>query len=176
MKSTGIIRRIDDLGRIVIPKEMRKNLRIKSGENLEIYTEGEVILLKKNSPLEKINIELDTYLESLQKVIKKNVVVIDRNKVISAFGNKRQKYIDKNISEFTESLLERRDSFIERQKKNVSFFENIEEECFYSFTTILGNGDIFGAIIILSDNNIISEEEEKTAIILSKIFSQYFIE
>lgn len=176
MKATGIVRRIDELGRIVIPKEIRKNLRIKSGENLEIYTENDVILLKKNSPLEKIGIQLDSYLESLQKVIKKNVIVTDRNKVISTFGNKKQKYMDKTLSNYTESLMERRDSFIERQKKKVNFFEQLEEECFYSFTTILYNGDILGSLIIISEDVPVSEEEEKIAIILSKIFEKYFVE
>lgn len=176
MKATGIIRRIDELGRIVIPKEIRKNLRIKSGENLEIYTENDIILLKKNSPLEKVGIQLDTYLESFQKVIKKNVIVTDRNKVISAFGNKRQKYTDKSLSDFTETLMERRDSFIERQKKQVNFFEDLEEECFYSFTTILCSGDILGSIIIISESVPVTEEEEKISIILSKIFEKYFVE
>ena len=65
MKTTGVVRRIDDLGRIVIPKEIRKNLHIKNGETLEIYLESENIVLKKYSPLGNINNFYKTYVDSI---------------------------------------------------------------------------------------------------------------
>ena len=79
MKTTGIIRRIDELGRIVIPKEIRKNLRIKNGESLEIYLENDSIILKKYSQIESLkNVSID-YVEAFNQIIKHNIIVTDRN-------------------------------------------------------------------------------------------------
>ena len=75
MKTTGIIRRIDELGRIVIPKEIRKNLRIKNGESLEIYLENDSIILKKYSQIESLkNVSID-YVEAFNQIIKHNIIV-----------------------------------------------------------------------------------------------------
>ena len=74
MKTTGIIRRIDELGRIVIPKEIRKNLRIKNGESLEIYLENDSIILKKYSQIESLkNVSID-YVEAFNQIIKHNII------------------------------------------------------------------------------------------------------
>ena len=86
MKTTGIIRRIDELGRIVIPKEIRKNLRIKNGESLEIYLENDSIILKKYSQIESLkNVSID-YVEAFNQIIKHNIIVTDRDKVIAVTG------------------------------------------------------------------------------------------
>ena len=80
MKTTGIIRRIDELGRIVIPKEIRKNLRIKNGESLEIYLENDSIILKKYSQIESLkNVSID-YVEAFNQIIKHNIIEKDRHK------------------------------------------------------------------------------------------------
>ena len=111
MKTTGIIRRIDELGRIVIPKEIRKNLRIKNGESLEIYLENDSIILKKYSQIESLkNVSID-YVEAFNQIIKHNIIVTDRDKVIAATGPLKKKYLDKEINEFTERSIERRDNF-----------------------------------------------------------------
>ena len=76
MKTTGIIRRIDELGRIVIPKEIRKNLRIKNGESLEIYLENDSIILKKYSQIESLkNVSID-YVEAFNQIIKHNILLL----------------------------------------------------------------------------------------------------
>ena len=86
MKTTGVIRRIDELGRIVIPKEIRKNLRIKNGDSLEIFLESDNIILKKYSQLETIeNVSVD-YVEAFNSIIKHNIIVTDRDKVIAVSG------------------------------------------------------------------------------------------
>ena len=122
MKTTGIIRRIDDLGRVVIPKELRKTLRIKNGDSLEIFVDNEDIILKKYSPMESIEEAASKYVESFSQVIKHSVIVTDKNKVIAVSGPLKKRYLGKEISEFTERGIERRDSFVERQKKTFSFF------------------------------------------------------
>lgn len=176
MKTTGVIRRIDELGRIVVPKEIRKNLRIKNGDSLEILVENEDIVLKKYSPLENLETIASKYVEIFNQVIKHNIIVTDRNKVIAIAGSLKKNYLDKEISDFTERSIDRRDSFVERQKKNFEFVEGIVEYGYYSFSSIVNNGDALGGVIIISTDFPISEADEKQAVILSKILSRYFVE
>ena len=176
MKTTGIIRRIDDLGRIVIPKELRKTLRIKNGESLEIFVEGDDIILKKYSPMESIEDAAVKYVDSFNKVIKHSVIVTDKDRVIAASGSLKKRYLGKQISEFTERGIERRDSFVERQKKTFSFVDGVEDFGYYSFSSIICDGDTIGSVIIISIDNPIIESEEKMASILSKLLSGKFNE
>ena len=175
MKSTGVVRRIDELGRIVIPKEIRKNLRIKNGDSLEIFLDDEAIILKKYSQIESLEMLAENYVETFNQVMKHNIIVTDRDKVIAIAGNLKKKFLGKPISEFTDRSIERRDSFVERQKKNVSFIEDNEEFCYFSFSSIVNNGDAIGAVIILSTEIPITDSEEKMAIILSRILSKHFV-
>ena len=80
MKTTGIIRRIDDLGRIVIPKELRRSLRIKNGDTLEVFVDNDNIILKKYSPMESIEEAAFKYVDSFNQVIKHSVIVCDKDK------------------------------------------------------------------------------------------------
>ena len=175
MKTTGIIRRIDDLGRIVIPKELRRTLRIKNGDSLEIFVDHEDIILKKYSPMESFEEAATKYVDSFNQVIKHNVIVCDKDKVIAVSGNLKKNYLGKSISEFTDRSIERRDSFVERQKKTFSFVEGIEDFGYYSFSSIVSNGDTLGAVIIISTLAPISESEEKMAAILANLLSNKFI-
>ena len=117
--TTGIIRRIDELGRIVIPKEIRKKLRIDNGESLEILIEDDNIILKKYSPVESLNDVVNKYVDIFSQVIKCNIIVVDRKKVIGVSSNIKKQYQDKDITEFTLRSIDRRDNFVERQKKNL---------------------------------------------------------
>lgn len=175
MKTTGIIRRIDDLGRIVIPKEIRRNLRIKNGDTLEIFVNEDSVVLKKYSPMESIEDAAVKYVDSFNQVIKHNVIVCDKDKVIAASGSLKKEYLGKNINEFTERSIERRDSFVERQKRTFSFVEDVEDFGYYSFSSIVNNGDTLGCVIIISVDIPISESEEKMAVILSKLLSNRFV-
>ena len=175
MKTTGIIRRIDDLGRIVIPKELRRNFRINNGDTLEVFVDMDSIILKKYSPMETIEEAASRYVDGFNKVIKHNIVVCDKDKVIAVSGSIKKNYLGKKISEFTERSIERRDSFVERQKRNFSFVDDIEEFGYYSFSSIISNGDTIGAVIIISCDKPISDSEEKMAPILSNLLSNKFI-
>ena len=175
MKTTGIIRRIDDLGRLVIPKELRRSLRIKNGESLEIFVDGEDIVLKKYSPMESIEDAAIKYVDSFNKVIKHSVIVTDKDKVIAASGVLKKKYLGKSINEFTDRSIERRDNFVERQKSTISFVDGVEDFGYYSFSSIVCNGDTIGSVIIISVESPILEHEEKMAVILSKLLSDKFV-
>ena len=105
MKSTGVVRRIDELGRIVIPKEIRKNMRIKSGDNLEVFLEGDDIVLRKYSPIENLSDVTYNYVESFNQVLKHNIIVTDRDKVVAISGNLKKKYMGKSIVSLLIGLL-----------------------------------------------------------------------
>ena len=109
MKATGIVRRIDDLGRVVVPKEIRRTLRIREGDPLEIFTdrEGEIIL-KKYSPIGELGIFAGQYAESLAQTMGCLVCVSDRDHIIAAAGNGKREYDGKPISQQLENMIEER--------------------------------------------------------------------
>ena len=172
--STGIVRRIDELGRIVIPKEIRKNLRIKNGDNLEIVVDGENITLKKYSQIENAMDMAQVYAESFYQVLKYNVIVTDTDKIVAIAGNLKKKYINMGISESIERMKETRDTFVERKKKEIEISPGIKEFGYYTVSTIINNGDSIGAVIILSTETPMLEQEEKLGMILANMLSNYF--
>ena len=109
MKATGIVRRIDDLGRVVIPKEIRRTMRIREGDPLEIFTdrEGEIIL-KKYSPIGELSQFAGQYAESLAQSTGHLVCITDRDHVIAAAGNGKKEFEGKPISRQLEELIEDR--------------------------------------------------------------------
>lgn len=175
MTTTGIIRRIDELGRIVIPKEIRKNLRIKNGDNLEILVDGESIVLKKYSQIENLENIVNMYADSFYQVLKYNIIVTDTDKVVAVGGNLRKKYLNLGISDEVERMIERRDNFVERKKKNIEISPGISEFGYYTVATIINNGDSIGSVIILSLDTPMLEQEEKLGSILANILSNYFM-
>ena len=109
MRATGIVRRIDELGRVVIPKEIRRTLRIREGDPLEIFTDhdGEVVL-KKYSPIGEIaNIAKD-YTDSLYRTLGHITCICDRDAVVSATGGAKRELIEKPLSAEVENILQSR--------------------------------------------------------------------
>ena len=106
MKATGIVRRIDDLGRVVIPKEIRRTLRIREGDPLEIFvdSDGEVIL-KKYSPISELSDFAKEYAEALYDSLGSSVLISDRDAVITLAGGSKKEYFNKNISELIEKQM-----------------------------------------------------------------------
>jgi len=112
MKATGIVRRIDDLGRVVIPKEIRRTLRIREGDPLEIFTasDGEVIF-KKYSPMGEISEFSGQYSEVLSRTSGMGVLITDRDHVVSVSGLSKKDFIEKRISKELEDIMENRINF-----------------------------------------------------------------
>ena len=173
--TTGIVRRIDELGRIVIPKEIRKNLRIKNGDNLEILVDGENITLRKYSQIENVTDMASVYAESFYQVLKYNVIVTDTDKVVAIAGNLKKKYLNMGISDKLTNMIERRDSFVERKKSSIEISPGLSEFGYYAVATIINNGDSIGSVIILSLDTPMLEQEEKLANILANMLSNYFV-
>ena len=173
MKSTGVIRRIDDLGRIVIPKEIRKNLRIKEGDNLEVFVDNEDIILKKYSMMNKINDLSQELTDAIYTFTKHNVFITDTDLIIAGSGKLKKDYINKPISYFIEKSIKRRDKILENHFKELNFIGSEELECSYILSTILVNGEAVGMIVIISEEEKLSEVEMQLASIVSSFMTKY---
>ena len=107
MKATGIVRRIDDLGRVVIPKEIRRTMRIREGDPLEIYTDREGgVILKKYSPISELNEFAGEFIESAHSVLGDSAVVTDTDQVVAVSGGSKREYLDKKISPEIEKIIQ----------------------------------------------------------------------
>ncbi len=135
MKATGIVRRIDDLGRVVVPKEIRRVLRIREGDPLEIYTSstGEVIL-KKYSPISELGQFADEYAESAARVLGATIIVSDPDQVIAACGSAKKDFLDKKVDNELDRIIQSKNRYLNDAKIVVP---------------IISQGDPIGSITIL---------------------------
>ena len=173
MKATGIIRRIDDLGRIVIPKEIRKNLRIKEGDNLEIFVSGEDVILKKYSMMNKINDLAGELTDAIYIFMKHSIFITDTDQVVAASGPLKKKYLNKPISDFIIESIKRRDKMIENHFKDLKFIDDEIITCSYVMSTILVNGEAAGMILIINENEKLGDNEMQMAGIVSSFMTKY---
>lgn len=176
MKTTGVVRRIDDLGRIVIPKEIRKSLRIKDGESLEIFLDSDNIVLKKYSPLENLDDFYKTYVDSIYSFIKENIFIIDRDTIVAVAGDLKRKYLDKSVSSNIDEIIQKRINVVEKEFKELSLIDGEVEKCSYIISPIIVNGDVVGAVIMLSLNKNLDNFDEKTISIAAKFLGKYIEE
>ena len=163
MKATGIVRRIDDLGRVVIPKEIRRTLRIREGDPLEIFVDrdGEVIL-KKYSPISELSDFAKEYAEALFDSLGSPVLICDRDTYITVAGSSKKDYLNRSMSGVVENTMEDRNTTLETQKSQISLVEGFTEEVqSYTIGPIIANGDPIGAVVIFSKESILGEVERK---------------
>lgn len=153
MRATGIVRRIDDLGRVVVPKEIRRTLRIREGDPLEIFTdrEGEIIL-KKYSPIGELGVFARQYADTLAQTTGYTVCITDRDQIIAAAGGAKKDIIGKAISKKLDEVIEGRTSVsaTKNEKKYVTLTDEDNEE-FESemISPIICEGDAIGSVAIL---------------------------
>ena len=184
MKATGIVRRIDELGRVVIPKEIRRTLRIREGDPLEIFTDhdGEVVL-KKYSPIGEISTIAKDYTDSLYRTLGHVVLICDRDAVVSASGVSKREYAEKALSPDVDQILQTR----QQQMLNLSSGARMipitgdDRPDIYAaqiITPILSDGEIIGGLILLSResgvqmNDIDRKVAETTAYIIGRQMEQ----
>ena len=163
MKATGIVRRIDDLGRIVIPKEIRRTMRIREGDPMEIFTsrEGE-ILLKKYSPVGELGEFAADLAESIAQTIGELVCVTDRDYVIAAAGAGKKEVEGKSLEQtFQRAIDNRCNQVVSTEKAEaVPIFQGDEKNYTrQAMATILSHGDCIGAVVILSKENSRNSDE-----------------
>lgn len=165
MKATGIVRRIDDLGRVVIPKEIRRTLRIKEGTPLEIFTdrEGEVIL-KKYSPIGELSIFAKEYAEALAQTTGFVSCITDHDQVVAAAGQGSKEYSGKEISkELEEVIASREGKCLNANERGKVPVTESQREVPYAQTIqpIICAGDAIGSVILLgkSEKDVFGEPE-----------------
>lgn len=168
MKATGIVRRIDDLGRVVIPKEIRRTLRIREGDPLEIFTdrEGEIIL-KKYSPIGELGVFAKEYAESLAQSSGHITCIVDKDQIIAVSGGAKKDFMEKHISQALEKAINQR-STVTATRSEGGFIPILDEEDTGAYnnqliTPIIAEGDVLGAIIFLSPDKKMGEVEGKLA-------------
>ncbi len=155
MKATGIVRRIDDLGRVVIPKEIRRTMRIREGDPLEIYTdrEGEVIF-KKYSPIGELAAFASQYADTLHKTCNMSVIISDRDAVIACAGVSKKEYNDKHLSEELEDIIESRGMYVWREGAEKMPVINVSTNHFVSCAMpIISEGDVVGCVASLAESD-----------------------
>ncbi|MBQ8275691.1 MAG: stage V sporulation protein T [Clostridia bacterium] len=162
MKATGIVRRIDDLGRVVIPKEIRRTMRIREGDPLEIYTdrEGEVIF-KKYSPIGELASFAAQYAETLHKTCSMSVLICDRDAVIACAGVPRKEYVDRPFSDALERIMEGRSLYVCRDEgARIAAVEDAEGHYISCAMPILAEGDLIGCVVSLAPTDGSAMESE----------------
>lgn len=154
MKATGIVRRIDDLGRIVIPKEIRRTMRIREGDPMEIFTsrEGE-ILLKKYSPVGELGEFAGELAESIAQSIGELVCITDRDYVIAAAGTGKKDFEGRVLDNSLQTAIDKRMNQVLAGEKNELISVTQGDSKPYdrqTIATILSHGDCIGSVMILS--------------------------
>ena len=171
MKATGVVRRIDDLGRVVIPKEIRKVHRIKEGDPLEIFTdkEGEIIL-KKYSPIGELTEFASTNADTISKTTGHIACITDKDSVIAVAGGLKKDFLEKGLSKELEEVLENKEIFKSKENNEIAIpiTQNEGRERIYNSQVIypiITDGDVVGSVILLSKepNKKMGEVEDKVA-------------
>ncbi len=167
MKATGIVRRIDDLGRVVIPKEIRRTMRIREGDPLEIFTdrEGEVIF-KKYSPIGELGAFAAQYADTLHKTCDLLVLICDKDSVIACSGVSKKEYSEKAISSELERICEQRSMFTHTPGREKTFpLADGTSHYVKCAMPIVSEGDIVGCVVSLAQ----SESDEPPESVEAKL-------
>ena len=174
MKSTGVVRRIDDLGRIVIPKEIRRSLRIREGDSLEIYSEGtEGITLRKYSQVENIEGFINQYVDAIFSTTKKEIIVTDTEKIIAAAGSFRKDIIGKRIHIRLDEKMHRLQTQVFDKTMHLEITDTLIIKENAILRPIAIYGDVVGSVIIISET---ISEIEKTLVETSASFISKYLE
>lgn len=174
MKATGVVRRIDDLGRIVIPKEIRKNLRIKNGENLEIFIdEKDNIILRKYSQIDKLKDIAKEVVEAIQLITKKTAIITNTDTFIAISGSLKKEYQDEPLSgQIIKGMHNRKDIF-HPEEALIEMSEEKKETTSYIFCPIIASGDVIGSIMLLSKKEKVTESDLQTAKIVANFLAKH---
>ncbi|MGM0523254.1 MAG: stage V sporulation T C-terminal domain-containing protein [Bacillota bacterium] len=165
MKATGIIRRIDDLGRVVIPKEIRRHLRIRESEPLEIFVQHQnEIVLKKYSPVQALEEIALPYLRSIHHELGCPLLLMDREQFILGIGSETKPYLHQPISKQLDALLDKRRPVLKEAKETLTLREGTEEDIRYYFVPIISDSNQIGGVLAFTEG---PEWPEATANVLN---------
>lgn len=163
MKATGIVRRIDDLGRVVIPKEIRRTMRIREGDPLEIYTDREgSVIFRKYSQLEDMTELAAELCETMYRMMSVPVVVTDRDYCIASGGAPRKDLLDRNVSAQLGMVMEGRKPF-HGEGEEVTLLDGDSRYQVELAYPIVSHGDVLGSVLLLHGDVPVGESEQKVA-------------
>ena len=167
MKATGIVRRVDDLGRIVIPKEIRRTLRIREGDPLEIYPEKDGgVLFRKYSPMGDLQDFAASVCESIAANTGCIAAVSDRDSIIALHGAPKRELVDKPNSQELDKLMEQRKNYRYQPGENlIRACESSDKYYLGVAAPILSQGDLMGCVMLLMGENKqpLAESDQKLA-------------
>lgn len=169
MKATGVVRRIDELGRLVIPKEIRKNFKIREGDSIEFFVEGNRIFLEKYSLLSGILDDITQICTTLQEAIDNTVLYVYEDDIVTGYGKKYDDFMYQPISRNIRYYInERNPQRFKDSAINLNGYQN------YSgyVSPVLVNSDLLGAFIILNDERAINERDIELIHIVTKLVSR----
>lgn len=152
MKATGIVRRIDELGRVVIPKEIRRAYKIRVGDPLEIYTDNEGgVVFKKFSPVGELSKDVKEYAEALSKATDKTVIICDRDKCVAASGSGKAGLLNRPVSSGLDDLAVLRAPYLKQEDEIIINGLDGVESSIFALAPIISQGDILGSVALISD-------------------------
>lgn len=176
MKATGIVRRIDELGRVVIPKEIRRTLRIREGDPLEIFTDREGgVILKKYSPIGEMGEFAKQFTDGISKNIGNIALICDRDAIISVSGGSKKEYLDRTITKEMEDVMSSRKPFIANKPgKCVPITSEEDDGDAYTgqvIVPIVSEGEPIGAVMVVAKES--KEELGDTALKVCQVASSF---
>lgn len=164
MKATGIVRRIDDLGRVVIPKEIRRTMRIREGDPLEIYTNsGGEVVFKKYSPVGEMSSFAEEYADALTQGTKLSIIICDRDRCVAASGISKREVLERRISSSLEEIIENRRSVRLDDGQKSEALEGISKKMCVA-APIISSGDLSGAVVLLENSECRSASDSDMAV------------
>ena len=154
MKATGIVRRIDDLGRVVIPKEIRRTLRIREGDPLEIFTDTDgMVVFKKYSPIGELSEFAGQYVEVLNRTVTLPALICDCDHIVAAAGVPRKEYLGRRVTPEIEEYMQSRAKFVSTDgHEEINPVEGIHHPAGVIYP-IIASSDVSGAVVLLKDDD-----------------------
>ena len=180
MKATGIVRRIDELGRVVIPKEIRRTLRIREGDPLELFTDRDELMLKKYSPIASIGRFSEGTAKSLNEQSGYLAAITDTDAVLSAYGANKRDLVGKTVSEKVTEIMNSRRSYLANKAEGGEVLPVAEEQeedyTAQIVVPIVASGDCLGAVVLLSreEGAILEAASVKLARLTADIIANQF--
>ena len=173
MKTTGMVRRVDSLGRIVIPKEIRKVLKIKENEQVEINVSEDKIVLNRYSDLRLSDVALKNLIDTIKKVYNNDFLITSLNSFVLA-SDEYKEYLTLEISDYLSNIIDKRKDIEEEYPITLKLTNEKEIKKSYIIKTIIKNGDTVGLIIMLSNDDL--DDNDKNLVSQVELFLDKYLE
>ena len=176
MIDIGLTRKIDGMGRVVIPKELRERFNIRENDYLEFSLLEDGLIIKKHSKLGRVKEIAQELTDILNSFLDAEVFIAECDKVLAYSGKYKDKYIDKDISSTLSKSIRRRESLFEKYNKKFSIINNEIIDCSYINETIVVNYEDVGLICLYRTDRSVDDNDLKIVKIVSSFFTKYLEE